>query len=133
MWRNSALRSSRSRKYRADFRIGHRRRCRDGAASRRDERAFLRHLPNLARAASTYSYPPDRSRGLIPTLALPQLRAGTPRRGFRLQSWNFAAGPLAEGDRGFESRSLQQRVSLSRSTVGRMMAMTSIWVALRGD
>ena len=37
-------------RYRADVRIGHRRRCIDGAASRRDERAFLRHLPNLAHA-----------------------------------------------------------------------------------
>jgi OsmC-like protein len=36
------------------------------AASGRDERAFLRDLPNLARAASTYSYSPDRSRRLIP-------------------------------------------------------------------
>src|SRR6202011_2806759 len=53
--------AGRPHRYRADLRIGHRRRCRDGAASRRDERAFLRHLPNLARAASTYSYPPDRS------------------------------------------------------------------------
>ena len=74
--------AGRPHRYRADLRVGHRRRCRDGAASRRDERALLRHLPNLARAASTNSYSPDRSPGLIPTLALPHLRAGTPRRGF---------------------------------------------------
>jgi len=35
-------------------------------------RLFLR-APNPARAASAYSYPPDRSRGLIPTLPLPRL------------------------------------------------------------
>jgi hypothetical protein len=43
--------AGRPQRYRADLRIGHRCRSRDGAASRRDERALLRHLANLARAA----------------------------------------------------------------------------------
>jgi hypothetical protein len=65
------------------------------------------------RANIDTSYPPDRSRGLIPTLTLPQLRAGTPRGGFSPAALEFAAGPQAEGDRRFESTSLQQTVRLS--------------------
>jgi hypothetical protein len=60
-------------------------------------RAFLRHLPNPARAASTYSYSPDRSRGPIPTLALPHLRAGMPRSGFSPAALEFTAGPHQAG------------------------------------
>jgi hypothetical protein len=85
----------------------YRRRCRDGGASCRDERAFLRDLPNLACAAATYSYSPGRSRGLIPTLAPPHMRQGY-RKGGRLQPWDLPPGPQAEGDRGFEFRSLQR-------------------------
>jgi hypothetical protein len=91
--------SSRSPAHRADLRIGHRRRCRDCAASRRDERAFLRDLPNLARAASTYSYSPDRSRGLIPTLALPNLRQGY-RKGGAPAALEFTAGSWRRGTEG---------------------------------
>ena len=78
-------------------RIGHRRRCGDGAASRRHERAFLRDLPNLARAASTYSYSPDGKRGLISTIALPDTRAGTPRREGSPAAQGFTAGPPGGG------------------------------------
>src|ERR1700732_2446836 len=58
-------------------------------------------LLNPTRAASTYSYSPDRSRGPIPTLALPHLRAGMPRSGFSTK---------AEGHQRFESISLHRRV-----------------------
>ena len=49
-------------------------------------------LLNPTRAASTYSYSPDRSRGPIPTLALPHLRAGMPRSGFSPAALEFTAG-----------------------------------------
>jgi hypothetical protein len=71
-------------------------------------------LLNPTRAASTYSYSPDRSRGPIPTLALPHLRAGMPRSGFSPAALEFTAGPhqgtKAEGDQRFESISLQRGV-----------------------
>src|ERR1700719_3551490 len=68
-------------------------------------------LPNPARADSTYSYSPDRSRGPIPTLALPHLRAGMPRSGVSPAALELTAGPhqgtKAEGDQRFESISLR--------------------------
>src|ERR1700731_4672890 len=60
-------------------------------------RAFLASLLNPTRAASTYSYSPDRSRGPIPTLALPHLRAGMPRSGFSPAALEFTAGPHQGG------------------------------------
>jgi len=54
-------------------------------------------LLNPTRAASTYSYSPDRSRGPIPTLALPHLRAGMPRSGFSPAALEFTAGPHLGG------------------------------------
>jgi hypothetical protein len=90
-------------------------------------RAFLRHLPNLARAASTYSYPPDRSRGLIPLSLFPSCAQGHREGGSRLQSWNLPAGPQAEGDRGFESRSLQRGVGCElRSSQARPASRASL-------
>jgi hypothetical protein len=53
-------------------RVRHRRRCHDGAASRRDERAVLRHLSDLAHAAPAFCYASDRGWGLIQvSVALP--------------------------------------------------------------
>ena len=54
-------------------------------------------LLNPTRAASTYSYSPDRSRGPIPTLALPHLREGMPRSGFSPAALEFTAGPHQGG------------------------------------
>src|ERR1700736_3750310 len=54
-------------------------------------------LLNPTRAASTYSYSPDRSRGPIPTLALPHLREGMPRSVFSPAALEFTAGPHQGG------------------------------------
>jgi hypothetical protein len=57
---------------------------------------IARQLPNLACAASTYSYSPDRSRGLIPTLALPNLRQGYRKEGRDSESSAIPANSVAQ-------------------------------------
>jgi hypothetical protein len=69
-------------------------------------------LPNPARAASTYSYSPDRSRARYPVSLFPICGQGCREVDFHLQPWNSLPGPTkAEGDQRFESISLQRGVS----------------------
>jgi hypothetical protein len=69
-------RCGRPRRYRTEIRIGHRRRCRDCPASRRDERAILRNLADLAHPAPTFVEAPEIQGGLISDLALDTLASG---------------------------------------------------------
>jgi len=58
---------------------------------------------------AAHGYAPDRGRGLIPGLALPDPRAGAAKRGpFSPIAPESLLDSLAEGDRGFESGFLQR-------------------------